>query len=407
MKILFVSNYFPPEVNAPATRLIEHARQWVKDGHQVEVLTSVPNFPEGRVYDDYKNHFSFDDQEGIRVARVPMYVTRNKGTIKRTLSFISFMLSSCWYARKLSARPDVVIATSPQFFCAIGGYVISKMKRAPFILEVRDLWPESIVAVGAVKRNAIIRFFEKIELFLYQRANHIVVVTNAFKRFIVKKGIDENKISVIKNGADLTTWSQPLDEKKLESMRDKLGLKGKFVISYVGTIGMAHRADVLLEAAQQCTDPEIMFVVIGSGAEREKLEKKATELNLPNFKLLERVSKSEVRYIMALTDVSIVHLRASPLFKTVIPSKIFEAMATRTPIVLGVEGESKEIVEEAGAGLTIQPENVSQLVESVLRLKMDPTLYAQIQNDGQRHVQNYYDRSVLAKKYMEQVRYVM
>ena len=407
MKILFVSNYFPPEVNAPATRLIEHARQWIKEGHQVEVLTSVPNFPEGRVYDGYKNQFSFDDREGVRVARVPMYVTKNEGTIKRTFSYISFMLSACWYARKLSSKPDIVIATSPQFFCAIGGYFIAKLKRAPFVLEIRDLWPESIVAVGAVERNAIIKIFERIELFLYRKSDHIVVVTNAFKRFIIKKGIAPEKISVIKNGADLTAWSEPLDEDKLANLKEKLGLNGKFVVSYVGTIGMAHRADVLLEAAQQCDDPDITFVVIGSGAERLKLEERAAELNLPNFKLLDRVSKSEVRYIMALTDVSIVHLRASPLFKTVIPSKIFEAMATRTPIVLGVEGESKEIVEEAGAGLTIEPENVDELVEAVKRLKMDPILYAKIQDDGQNHVQSFYDRSVLAKKYLEEVRYVM
>ncbi|MDX1545975.1 MAG: glycosyltransferase family 4 protein [Rhodothermales bacterium] len=406
MRILFISNNFPPEVNAPATRLYEHARQWVRDGHDVEVLTSAPNFPEGRVYDGYENRFTTGEVDRIKVTRVPTYIAPNKGILRRTLSYVTYMASARWYARRLQQKPDVVVATSPQFFAGIAGYLMSRYQRVPFVLEIRDLWPESIVAVGALKRNAVIRFFERLERFLYERAEHIVVVTNAFKRFIVDKGIRPDKITVLKNGADLETWGAPLEAAKVAALRRRHGLDGKFVVSYIGTIGMAHRADVLLEAARRCPDPDVVFMVVGTGAERAALEARQAALGLPNFRLLGKVPKDEVRYLMALTDVSAVHLKASPLFKTVIPSKIFEAMASRTPIVLGVEGETKEILAEAGAGIPIEPENAGALVEAVLRLKREPALYARMAQSGYQHVHTHYDRSRLARRYaalLEQV----
>jgi len=399
MRILFISNNFPPEVNAPATRVYEHARQWVQDGHEVEVLTSAPHFPEGYVYDGYENAFATEAVDGIKVTRVPMYVSPNEGIFRRTLSFVTFMLSTRWFARRLQQKPDVVVATSPQFFAGVAGYLMSRYQRVPFVLEIRDLWPESVVAVGAMPRNAVIRFFERIERFLYEKADHIVVVTNAFKRFITQKGIDPGKITVLKNGADLGVWEEALDTDRIEALRRQHGLAGKFVASYIGTIGMAHRVDVMMEAAQQCTDPDVVFMVIGTGSEREKLEARQAELQLPNVRLLEKVTKDEVRYLLALTDVSVVHLRASPLFKTVIPSKIFEAMATRTPIVLGVEGETREIIEEADAGIPIRPEQADELVEAVLRLKNHTGLYARMAESGYRHVQTHYDRSKLARCY--------
>ena len=406
MRILFLSNNFPPEVNAPATRLYEHARQWVRDGHDVEVLTSAPNFPEGRVYDGYENRFTTGEVDRIKVTRVPMYVAPNEGILRRTLSYVTYMVSARWYARRLQQKPDIVVATSPQFFAGIAGYLMSRYQRVPFVLEIRDLWPESIVAVGALKRNAVIRFFERLERFLYERAEHIVVVTNAFKRFIVDKGIDPEKITVLKNGADLETWGAPLDDARVCALRRRHGLDGKFVVSYIGTIGMAHRADVLLEAARRCPDPDVVFMVVGTGAKRAALEARQAALRLPNFRLLGKVPKREVPYLMALTDVSVVHLKASPLFKTVIPSKIFEAMAARPPSVLGGEGETKEIRDEAGAGIPIEPENAEALVEAVLRLKREPALYDWMASNGYRHVHTHYDRSHLARRYaalLEQV----
>jgi colanic acid biosynthesis glycosyl transferase WcaI len=399
MRVLFISNYFPPEVNAPATRLYEQAKVWVQDGHAVEVLTSNPNFPEGKVYGGYQNRFRRELVHGIHVTRVPMYVTANEGIVKRTLSYISFMLSICLYAGRLQMRPDVVVATSPQFFAALGGYFVARMLRVPFVLEIRDLWPESIVAVGAVRRSAIIRFFERLEQFLYERSTHIVVVTDSFKRFIVGRGIAPQKISVIKNGADLDLYNQELDPKRLEALRRTLGLEGKFVASYIGTIGMAHRADIMLEAAELCDHPDIVFMVVGTGAERVKLKASAAERNRANFMLLDKQPKEVVRYLLALSDASVIHLRASPLFRTVIPSKVFESMAMKRPIVLGVEGETREIIEAAGAGIAVEPENAAQLVAAVKRLYANPDLAARMGCNGYTYLCAHHDRQKLARAY--------
>jgi glycosyltransferase involved in cell wall biosynthesis len=398
MRIQFVSNYFPPEVNAPATRLDEHARQWVRDGHDVEVLTSVPNFPEGQVYDGYENRFTRETRHGIDVRRVPMYVSANEGIARRTLSYLSFMLSAIWYARQ-SPTPDVVVATSPQFFAAVAGWWIARQHGVPFVLEIRDLWPESIVAVGAMERNAMIRLLERVERFLYREADRIVVVTDAFKRSIAAKGIPGEKITVLKNGVDLDRWDEPLDQDKLDRMRREHDLSGKFVASYIGTIGMAHRADVLLEAALQCDEPDVVFLVVGAGAQRQALEERYDNVRAPNFRLLDKVPKDDVPYLLALSDVSVVHLRDSDLFKTVIPSKIFEAMATRTPIVLGVRGETRAIIDEAEAGVFVPPEDAEALADAVVRLKRNPDRHTELAQNAYEYVHAHFDRTDLAREY--------
>ena len=398
MHILFLSNYFPPEVNAPATRLHEHARQWVADGHTVDVLTSVPNFPEGEVYEGYENRLTEEERDGIRVTRVPMYISPNEGVIQRVLSYLSFMLSACWYAGRLPT-PDVLVATSPQFFAALAGYVVAWRKDVPFVLEIRDLWPESIVAVGAMSRNVIIRFLEWVERVLYRKAEHIVVVTDSFEEAIAEKDIARNKISVIKNGIETAWWDEPLDEDRLAELRREHALEGKFVASYIGTIGMAHRADILLEAARRCDDPDIVFMIVGTGAKKDELAARQAELELDNFRLVDKVPKEQVPYLLALTDTSVVHLRDDPLFETVIPSKIFEAMATGTPIVLGVRGESQRIVETAEAGLPIPPEDPDALAEAVRHLEEHPELHAEMAENAYRHVRAHYDRKGLAREY--------
>lgn len=221
MNLLFISNYFPPEVNAPATRIYEHARAWIQAGGSVEVLTSVPNYPEGVLYANYQNRFSAEQVDGIPITRVPMYIAENKGTIRRTLSYLSFMLSTILYSGRLQKRPDLVVATSPQLFGAIGGYVISRLRRIPFILEIRDLWPESITAVGAVKYKGIIEIFEKIARFLYKNAAQIVVVTDSFKQDLINKGVDPQKIMILKNGVNPDFFSQALDPQKLANLQKK------------------------------------------------------------------------------------------------------------------------------------------------------------------------------------------
>ena len=404
MRVLFVSPNYPPEVNAPATRLHEHARRWAATGGQVDVLTDVPNYPEGVVYPGYENAYREEAERvgdgRIRVHRVPMYLAENKGALKRTLSYVSFMVSAAYFSRRIRERPDVVVGTSPQFFCALAGFWIARRLGVPFVMEVRDLWPESIIAVGAMERNAAIRAFERLETYLYRKSDHVVVVTDAFKRHVMARGVPAERISVVKNGADLDRLSQPLDPDTLEEVGQSSRFAGRFVASYAGTTGMAHGAGVLLDAAERTqNEPDLLWSIIGTGAEREALEARAGEMALPNFSLIEKQPKERIFHYLHHTDVAVVHLRDLPLFRTVLPSKLFEAMAFGKPIVLGVEGEAAELIQESGAGLCVPPEDPDALAEAVLRLKRDPDLYARLAENGRRYVAQHFDRADIALRY--------
>jgi glycosyltransferase involved in cell wall biosynthesis len=396
MRILFLAHYFPPEVNAPATRTFEHCRQWVRDGHQVTVVTCAPNHPRGVVYEGYKNRLFFrEEKEGINIIRIWTYVTANEGFIKRTLNYISFMMMAILLAFRFP-KTDVVISTSPQFFNGLAGYFISRMKQAPWLLEIRDLWPESIVAVGAIKNQSIIRVLEWLELFAYHKCNHIVPVTDAFKRYMLEKGIPSKKITVIKNGVDLSFY-QPGD-KDLAFAR-KLGVEGKFVVSYVGTHGMAHHLETVLEAAQQVKNPDVVFLLVGDGAERQRLKGLREEMGLENVIMVKQLPKEQMPVLWSITDVSLVLLKKSDLFKTVIPSKIFESMAMEKPVVIGVEGESREIIEAANAGVGIEPQNAAELAAVIEDLCNNATQVTELGANGRRYVAEHFDRTVLARRY--------
>lgn len=397
MDILFLTHYFPPEVNAPASRTYEHCKEWVRKGHKVTVVTGVPNHPQGRVYPGYKNRLYQKEMiDGINVIRLWTYVTPNEGFVKRTLGYVSYMLSVIFFIPFLP-RHDIVVSTSPQFFCGLAGYFVKLFRRRPWIVEIRDLWPESIVAVGAIKNKTTIRILEYIEKKVYEKSDHIVAVTDAFREFIQKKGIARNKISVIKNGVDLSFYRP--DEVQIT---DEYGfdLDKRFVASYVGTHGMAHHLETALEAAEILKDrSDIVFLLAGDGAEKSKLQKLQQERSLDNVIMLGQQPKDKMPLLWALSDVSMVLLKKSDLFKTVIPSKIFESMAMKRPIVLGVEGEVKSMIEEGQSGITIEPENSEQLAKAVVQLADSKPLYDQLADNGYQYVSQYYDRKVLAGRF--------
>jgi glycosyltransferase involved in cell wall biosynthesis len=404
VRILFLSHYFPPEVNAPASRTWEHCRQWVAAGHQVTVITCAPNHPRGKVYSGYRNRlFLRESKGGIDVVRVWTYVTANEGFLKRTLNYVSFMVSSI-LAALFVGRADVVITTSPQFFNGLAGYFASGLKRAPWVLEIRDLWPESILAVGAIKNRLLIRLLEWLEMFAYRKADAIVPVTDAFKKYMVGKGIPESKITVIKNGVDLAFYQAGEGANQL---RLELGLEGKFVAAYFGTHGMAHHLETILEAARILqSNTDITFLMVGDGAERARIKSMRDELALDNVIMLEQQPKEKMPLLWELCDASLVLLRKSELFKTVIPSKIFESMGMRRPIVLGVQGESAEIIEAAGAGFCIEPENAAELAERLLKLQREPDMGAKMGESGRAYVAEHFDRKRLAQRFeklLEQV----
>lgn len=402
MKILFLTDNFPPEVNAPATRTYEHCREWIRQGAEVTVITCTPNFPQGKVYKGYTNKpYQQEMMDGIHVIRVWSYITANEGFIKRTLDYISFSVTS--FLAGLFQQADIIIATSPQFFTALSGRTLSFWKRKPWIMEVRDLWPESIKTVGAMKDNPIIRYFEWEEKKCYRLADKIVVVTDSFKKRLEEKNVIPNKIEVIKNGVDLTRFSPTAKDEKL---LEELNLKGKKIIGYIGTHGMAHKLDFILQCAANMEGKNnYHFLFIGAGAEKKNLLKLEEQLKIMNVTMLDPVSKQEVKRYISILDIALINLRKSELFTTVIPSKIFENAGMEIPILMGVNGEARQIVESYQAGLCFEPESEEDFSRKLHLLLSDPVLYEQCKA-GCRKLAHDFDRKQLAKRMLNIIKEV-
>ena len=378
MHILFLTDNFPPEGNAPATRTFEHAREWVDKGHKVTVISCAPNFPEGKVFEGYKNKWlSKQKIKGISVWRVKTYITANEGFIKRIIDFVSFMVSSLFFGLFVR-KVDVVVGTSPQFFTVISAWGLAKFKRVPFVFELRDIWPASITAVGAMRGSWIIKILEKLELFLYFQADLIISVTHSFKLELQNRGVSADKIKVVLNGVDLSKY-RPLAEKDKE-FSEKFQLQGKFVAGYVGTHGLAHALDSIIEAAELLKgEDNIRIVFAGGGADRSRLERMVETRCLYNVVMIPRQPKENMQKIWSLCDVSLVSLKDTPLFSKVISSKIFESMAMKIPIIISVpEGEASEIVITEKAGLIVPPENSKKLAGAILKIKNDIELHSNL-----------------------------
>ena len=396
MHILFLTDNFPPESNAPASRTFEHCREWVRAGHRVTVITCAPNFPQGRVFPGYRNRlWQQESMDGIRVVRVWSYITANEGFAKRTLDYMSFMITAT-LAALFVRRVDLVIGTSPQIFTTCAAYVVGLLKRTPFVFELRDLWPESIRAVGAMKNPRWLDRLERLELFLYRKAAAIVSVTHSFKRNLVSRGIDPEKIHVVTNGVDLSHFRPGEKDKELSR---QLGLEGKFVAGYIGTHGMAHALGTLLDAAQRLRKfPEgdrYRIILLGAGAERDNLRAAAERMELDNVLFLEPVSKEQVPRYWSLLDVAIIHLKKTELFTTVIPSKLFECMGMGLPVLHGVAGESADIVNKEGVGIVFEPENPVALSEGLRRMRENVSQYREMSSLALEAAHKY-DRKSLA-----------
>ncbi len=400
MRILYVSQYFPPEMGAPSARVFELSRRWVKNGDQVTVLTSFPNHPTGIIPPEYRGYrYLEEEKDGIRVVRTYIFAAPNKGFLKRVLSYISFMCSSIIQGSRKVGKQDVLIATSPQFFVGIAGFIISRLKGIPFIFEVRDLWPESIVQLGQLKNPLIIRFLEWIEMTLYRKAIHIVGVADSTVDILTDRGIPEEKITIIKNGVDLKLFQSSDRQGELKKQH---GFSDKFIVSYIGTHGLSHALDKVLDTANLLKDQkDVLFLLVGEGAEKENLKQKARELRLNNVFFLDQIDKQQLPEYYALSDIILVTLRDLPLFRSVIPSKIFEIMAMSRPILIGVDGESRKLVEQAKAGVFSEPENAPMLKQKILELKENPRLREELGRNGRKFVETRFDRNKLADQYQK------
>ncbi len=398
MRILFFTHYYPPEVNAPASRTSEHCRAWAQSGAQVTVVTCAPNHPNGKVYPGYRNKlWQSESRDGVRIVRLWTWLAANEGFLPRVLNYVSYLVAAI-LALPFLPKADVVVTTSPQFFCGLVGLFARPIKRAPWVLEIRDIWPESIVAVGAMRKGVAIRCLEWLEAFAYRQADAIVSLTRGFIPHIAARCGDASKIAVFMNGADLSAFSKSGDG---DEVKRKLGLEGKFVAAYVGTHGMAHGLGTILDAAELLKhEPRFAFLMAGGGAEETRLRGERDTRKLDNVVMLGQRPKAEMPGLWSATDASLILLKRSDTFKTVYPSKMSEAMAMQCPVILGVEGEAKDVLEAAGAGIAITPESAPELAAAMRRLADDPALAASYGRAGRAYADQNLDRAKVAARFL-------
>ncbi|MGC4005801.1 MAG: glycosyltransferase family 4 protein [Pirellulales bacterium] len=375
MRILFFADNFKPETNAPATHIYERCREWVRWGHDVTVVTTAPNFPEGRVYPGYRNRLrGIETIDGIRVVRGWTYVASNEGFARRTLDYLSYVpsafLNACF-----EDRPDVAISSSPQLFTAVAGSSYCALRGIPHVLEVRDLWPASILATSAMKPGRVYRTLERLELALYRRSRRILSFTESFVPDLTSRGVPRDKIDVVINGASLDSVSA--QRRPRRRTRTPTGIGGTLRRRVFGDLGSGAWVGKRVARAEATRESPITYLFVGGGALRERLESLKAEKRLENVLLIPRVDKAELARYWSLCDASLVHLKNDPLFAGVIPSKIFESMAVGLPIVyVGPPGEGDAIVRRHDAGITLAPDRPAELAVAIERLRTDSRLRA-------------------------------
>ena len=397
MKILYVSQYFPPEMGAPAARAAELSRHWARMGHEATVLTGFPNHPTGVVPPQwrvrFRRLFCAETVNQVRVVRTWLWPLPNRKAHERVRNYVSFCISAALTGLTLQ-KPDVLIATSPQLLCALA-------KRVPFVFEVRDLWPESLAAVGAGNENTLLhRTLGFIAGFLYRRANRIVVVSPAFQDRLVRHWkVPPERISVVENGVETDLFH--FDPAAME-LRKRLNLEGRFLICYIGTMGNAHGLETLIAAAEQLQTalPNATFLLIGEGAEKGRIVELAAQRGLANIRFLGEQPRERIPAYISAADLCLVLLKKSDLFKTVIPTKLLEYMACERPVVAAVDGQTRQIVEQAGAGVFVEPENSTALVKAILDMAANPERRRRMGINGRRYIVKTLSREKTARDYI-------
>ena len=391
-------------MGAPAARAAELSRHWARMGHEVTVLTGFPNHPTGVVPEEWRSrlhrlHYT-ENIDGVRVVRTWLWPLPNRKAYERILNYTSFCVSASLSGLALR-RPQVVIATSPQLLCALAGWWLAWWKRVPYVFEVRDLWPESLAAVGAGSEgSALHRILGAIAGFLYRRADRIIVVAPPFKDHLIRYwNVPAAKISVVENGVETDLFR--LEPAAIE-LRKQLKLEERFLICYIGTMGNAHGLDTLLAAAAELQTelPRTLFLMIGEGAEKARLVKLAAARSLNNIQFLGEQPRDRIPLYVSASDICLVMLKKSDLFKTVIPTKLLEYMACERPSIVAVDGHARKIVEEAGAGVFVEPENSQALVKAILDLVEKPERRREMGASGRKYIIEKFSREKTAHDYI-------
>lgn len=398
MRILLISQYFFPETGATSNRVYSLAKKFQEEGHDVRVIAEKSNHPEGVFFEGFENGLFIDQlYKGIPVTYSWVYARPEKSFLGRILFYVTFMLSAIVAALRVKGKFDIVCASSPPLFVGISGWIVALFKKARFVFDVRDLWPEVAVKMGELNNKIAITIAEKIENFLYNKADLITVVTKSFKKSISQKGISENKIDIVTNGTDPVLFY--LDEAK-QTLRHKLGLQNSFLVSYIGNIGLAQGLDHIINAASLIQEKglnNISFLIVGDGPKKDELKLESKEKSVINITFIDRVALNKAIEYMNASDVLLVPLADDPIYSQFIPSKLFDSMAAAKPILLSVNGESKSILEKAEAGVYYEAENERQLVDAIIWLKEHAEEAGIMAKNGRTFVKNNYSRDIQAQ----------
>lgn len=410
MNILLIHQYFLEEDDPGGSRWNEFTRVWTEQGNTVTVLGGMMHYNGKEKKPEYKGRLFVKKQQGaVTVLRCHVSEAYNKHFIGRLWGYFSFMFSSLYAGLcKAKGKFDVVIVTSPPLFVGVSGYLVSRLRRMPFVFEVRDLWPESAIDTGVLTNKLVIKLAYWVEGFIYKRARLINVLTPAFFTSLKeKKGIAENKLIQISNAADFSLSEKLLREFDRDVFRKVHGLEGKFVITYVGAHGVANCLEQILDAAEVLTDTNVLFLLIGQGMEKDRLVKMAEDRKITNVRFLDSVPKADVfRYILA-SEMGASVLKRVDTFKTVYSNKTFDYMSCKRPILMAIDGVSRELLEAAGAGSYVEPEN-TQEYNRVIRLYLnDPDRVKREGESGYRFAKENFDREVLAMKYLEHIKSII
>jgi glycosyltransferase involved in cell wall biosynthesis len=398
MRILILTQYFPPEVGAPQNRLFELAVRLKNKGEQVVILTAMPNYPEMKVHDRYKGRFYINEEmDGLAVHRCWIYVGSSRGIFSRLMNYFSFVVSSFCIGLFRIKKQDILICESPPLFLGISAYLLKLFKGAKMVFNVSDLWPESAEKLGIVKNRFLLWISYRLEAFLYRRSVLVSGQTQGIVKSISSR-FPGKRTFWLPNGVDPDHY-KPVENKdwKLQHGFDEKDV----LFLYAGIIGHAQGLEVILKAADRLrSEKHIKFLLLGSGPEKERLLRMKDELKLENVFFIDTVSKAEMPVIIASVDAAVIPLRKLDLFKGAIPSKIFENLAMKKPIVLGVEGEAKELfIDEGRCGLAFEPDNDLDLSEKILTLYRDPSLLRTFGENGIRYVRSKFTRDQIAEKF--------
>lgn len=397
MKILYITQYFNPEIGATSNRAYANAKYLSKKGHKVVVLTEMPNHPRGIMFPGYRRKlFVKEKLNGFDVVRVWVYATPNKNFMTRLLFYLSFTFLGTIYGILNWKNFDAIYATSPPLFVGLIGIFLKKLfPKTKFLFEVRDLWPDFAVALNELHNKKFIKLSQHLERKCYTLADKIVAVTKYFKDEIVKKGIISTKIDVVPNGTDIDRW------RKIQSKKpgDILGCKDRFIVVYAGNLGIAQGLEAIIYAANEFKNQnDILFLFVGDGPIKKQLVQLTNSLKLNNVTFLPSVPSKKICEYLSIANCGVVPLKKSEVFSGTIPSKLFDYMACELPILLGVDGEAREILEESRAGLFYEPENYYALSKQILWLKNHSQERVTIGRNGRKFVEKYYNREKQAEK---------